>query len=60
MSRPIKCPVCGYLFAVEGDDAVLNMKVKEVFRHIRGGEVWGPCRRCGAEVRWPEARSNGR
>ena len=50
----IKCPTCGLLFGKEQDGDVLNIKHRDLYRTIRGGSVVGPCRRCGAEVRWPE------
>lgn len=54
-SRPVECPSCGTLFGYETAPGVLSMKYRDVYRTVRGGEVSGPCRRCGAMVRWPEA-----
>lgn len=50
----IKCPDCGLLFGREPEKGVLNIKHRDLYRTIRGGTVTGRCRRCGAEVRWPE------
>ena len=52
--RDVKCPACGLLFGREPEPEVLNIKHRDLYRTIRGGTVTGRCRRCGAEVRWPE------
>lgn len=52
----IKCPNCGLLFGKSDGDDVLHIKHRDLYRTIRGGTVEGPCRRCGAEVRWPETK----
>lgn len=48
----IRCPACGCLFGVEHEGR-LNIKHRELFRTIENGPVYGPCRRCGTQVRWP-------
>ena len=50
----IKCGVCGLLFGRQEDSETLHIKHRDLYRTIRGGTVTGRCRRCGAEVRWPE------
>lgn len=50
MSQDVTCQQCGTLFGKEVD-GVLNIKHRDLFRTIIG-EVKGPCRRCGSEVRW--------
>ena len=52
--RDITCPKCHLLFGKESEAGVLNIKHRDLYRTIRGGTVTGRCRRCGAEVRWPE------
>ncbi|HSE45299.1 MAG TPA: hypothetical protein VLA89_08205 [Gemmatimonadales bacterium] len=47
----IRC-VCGTLFGMELPDGTLAIKHRDLYRNIRGGVVEGPCRRCGAIVRW--------
>lgn len=47
----IRCPGCGCLFGIESGGR-LNIKHRELFRTVKG-EVFGPCRRCGEQVRWP-------
>lgn len=54
MSTPIKCKSCGTLFGIEQDGS-LNIKHRDLYRTIKGS-VEGPCRRCGANVKWPEDR----
>jgi hypothetical protein len=50
---PVRCDACGSLFGMEHDDgAVLTIKSRDIYRTYRGGEVEGPCRKCGAQVRW--------
>lgn len=51
--KQVKCPSCGTLFGVEQPDGSLSIKHRDLFRQVRGGTVSGPCRKCGAEVRWP-------
>ena len=51
--RRVACPVCDSLFGFETAPGVLSMKYRDVYRTARGGTVEGPCRRCGAIVRWP-------
>lgn len=48
----IKCPHCGTLFGKEGEDGVLRIKFKDLFRNVEG-RVSGPCRKCGQIVAWP-------
>jgi hypothetical protein len=49
----IKCPHCGTLFGIEGDDAILRIKFKDLYREIEGRAA-GPCRKCGSYMVWPE------
>ena len=56
---PIKCQACGTLFGIE-HEGVLNIKHRDLFRQIIGGEVKGPCRRCGATVVWKSNDDNQR
>jgi len=53
MTQPIaiRCS-CGTLFGYE-QDGVLNIKHRDLYRHVEGGVVTGPCRKCGKTVRWP-------
>jgi len=48
----IKCPHCGTLFGIEGDDGILRIKFKDLYREVEG-RVQGPCRKCGQTVVWP-------
>lgn len=48
----VRCPACGCLFGIEHNGR-LNIKHRELYRTVVGGEVFGPCRRCGELVRWP-------
>jgi hypothetical protein len=41
------------LFGYEIEPGVLSMKYRDIYRTVRGGKVEGPCRRCGAPVKWP-------
>jgi hypothetical protein len=50
----IRCPHCKTLFGIEGDDGVLRVKLKDLYREIEG-RVSGPCRKCGSTVVWPSA-----
>jgi hypothetical protein len=55
--RDITCPSCGMLFGRVIDEDVLAIKNRDLYRVFnrgQGGEVSGPCRRCGTTVRWPE------
>lgn len=52
MPEPIKCPHCGTLFGIEGDDGVLRIKFKDLYREVEG-RVSGPCRKCASTVVWP-------
>jgi hypothetical protein len=49
----IRCPHCNTLFGIEGDDGVLRIKMKDLYREIEG-RVAGPCRKCGSTVVWPK------
>lgn len=49
----IRCPHCGTLFGIEGEDEVLRIKMKDLYREIVG-RVSGPCRKCGSTVVWPK------
>lgn len=51
MPNPVKCQHCGSLFGIEGDDKVLRIKFKDLFREI-DGRVSGPCRKCAMTVTW--------
>lgn len=48
----IRCQHCGTLFGIEGEDGVLRVKLKDLYREIEG-RVSGPCRKCGSTVTWP-------
>lgn len=49
--KPIKCTGCGTLFGIEQDDGALNIKHRDLYRRIYG-TCEGPCRRCGAQIKW--------
>lgn len=54
----VRCPACGSLFGMEHEDGkVLVIKSRDIYRTFRGGEVEGPCRRCGATVHWKTTES---
>jgi hypothetical protein len=55
MPNPVKCPHCGTLFGIEGDDGVLRIKFKDLYREVEG-RVAGPCRKCAQRVVWPNER----
>lgn len=55
-NNPIECS-CGALFGYETAPGVLSMKYRDIYRTVRGGEVEGPCRGCGAVVRWPAVKT---
>lgn len=55
MPQPIKCPHCETLFGIEGDDGVLRIKFKDLYREVEG-RVSGPCRKCASTVVWPSGR----
>ena len=48
--EPIRCG-CGTLFGMQLPDGSLAIKHRDLYRLVRGS-VEGPCRRCGATVRW--------
>jgi len=50
--EPIRCELCGTLFGYANGDT-LTIKHRDLYRSIQG-KVEGPCRRCGAMVRWPQ------
>ena len=50
--RRIVCQSCGTLFGMLHEDGTLTIKNRDLYRHIVGGVVSGPCRKCGAEVRY--------
>ena len=52
MPLPIKCPHCETLFGIEGEDGVLRIKFKDLYREVEG-RVSGPCRKCASRVVWP-------
>lgn len=57
LKRDIRCSACNTLFGMEhGDGQLLAIKSRDLYRLFKGGAVEGPCRRCGATVRW-EARA---
>lgn len=49
--QEIRCH-CGTLFGIRQPNGTLTIKARDVYRTI-DGVVTGPCRRCGATVRWP-------
>jgi hypothetical protein len=53
MPNSVKCAHCGSLFGIEGDDGVLRIKFKDLYREIEG-RVSGPCRKCAMTVVWPD------
>ncbi len=52
MPNSVKCAHCGSLFGIEGEDGVLRIKFKDLYREIEG-RVSGPCRKCAMTVVWP-------
>lgn len=52
--EPIRCG-CGTLFGMQLPDGSLAIKHRDLYRLVRGS-VEGPCRRCGATVRWESSR----
>jgi hypothetical protein len=57
-TKPIRCS-CGALFGNEEGDT-LNIKARDIYRSIKGGVVTGPCRKCGAIMRWPLTIEKGK
>lgn len=55
--KQIKCPSCQTLFGIEVD-GVLNIKHRDLFRRIKGS-CEGPCRRCGAQIKWSNDDDSG-
>jgi hypothetical protein len=53
--EPVRC-ACGTLFGYATGDT-LAIKHRDLYRLFKGGSVEGPCRRCGATVRW-EAKAS--
>ena len=54
MSLPIavRCGACGTLFGYEqGTGESIAIKHRDLYRVIKG-PVEGPCRKCGATVKW--------
>lgn len=47
-----RCPHCNTLFGIEGEDGILRIKLKDLYREV-DGRVGGPCRRCGIWYVWP-------
>lgn len=54
MLKEVRCPTCNSLFGIEQPNGTLAIKHREIYRTI-SGSIWGPCRRCGAQVRWPDS-----
>ena len=51
MSKPVRC-ACGTLFGYEQDGGKsIAIKHRDLYRIITGS-VEGPCRKCGAIVKW--------
>lgn len=47
----VVCAACGTLFGITDNDGRIAIKHRDLYRIIRGS-VEGPCRKCGATVRW--------
>lgn len=57
MNNEIRCSDCNTLFGrVTQDDItgapVLQIKNRDLYRYVSGGQIWGPCRGCGKTVEW--------
>lgn len=48
--EPVRCS-CGTLFGYT-DGVQIQIKHRDLYRIVTGGTVEGPCRKCGAIVRW--------
>ena len=53
MSSEIRCPYegCNSLFGTV-ENGILTIKNRDMWRHVEGGIVYGPCRKCGSTIVW--------
>lgn len=59
MTTDVKCGHCGTLFGKESTEegwTLLTIKYRDMFRMVRKGLIYGPCRGCGATVEWKSRR----
>lgn len=47
----VRCDACGTLFGKTNGEQ-LYVKHRDLYRIVQGGTVEGPCRNCGAMVKW--------
>lgn len=58
MQKDIRCSVCDALFGKEiaapddNQEKILTIKNRDLYRSVKGGKVWGPCRGCGNTIVW--------